>query len=111
VINTYVIAGKRDTAAPESTVRKFERTLRPGLIVRVTGVGAAATRDAFQAYLSTLPQQAPAKFVEIDNASKTAYLRFEAPEGAAAAATALQTNDANVQRAVGSDASASSVLE
>ena len=86
--------------------------MKPNVIVRVSDLGASATKDSLQVFLTTVPDAvAGIKFVDIDPMAKTAFIRFDNEGAAKAALTALQANDANVQRATGNEKSTVTLLQ
>jgi hypothetical protein len=56
--------------------RAFDRTVTPGVLVKVAGLGPAATRDALTAYLNGLGDGVQAKYVDMDLANASAIVRF-----------------------------------
>ena len=84
--------------------REFVRQLYPGLIVKVTGVGASATHDSLSGYVSSLGQTV--KFVELSSVATdgVAFLRLPTAEAAIVVAADLANEgNANAQKAAGSD--------
>lgn len=56
--------------------RAFDRTITPGVLVKVTGLGPAATRDALSAYFAGLGEGVQAKYVDMDLSNAAAIVRF-----------------------------------
>ena len=66
--------GAAATKGSEARPRAFEKTMTPGVILRVTGMGAAGSVDTLAVYLNSLGEL---KFAENDPVAKVAHARFE----------------------------------
>ncbi|RYY32414.1 hypothetical protein EON62_05400, partial [archaeon] len=88
--------------AEEAATRKFEKTMTPNVILKIDGLGPSASQDSLQIYLNSLGDVS-VKFVEVDAASNSAHVRFENEESARKALEAVNTANANAQKATGTE--------
>lgn len=122
-----------------SAGRKFERSMTPGLILKVSNIGAAATQDTIGLFLNAVgvPKAAAdaaggagegasssgagagevdegghLRFVDYEEGSgaNVAHCRFASPAAAAAAAAAVNAGSDEAKKATGSDKPAAEVL-
>ena len=99
--------GSKRPRAEEGGKPAFVRTLVPGLVLKVTGIGPSASRDSLNNYANALGHSV--KFIEM--APTHAFMRFASVEAAAAVAGDLsKEGNANAQKATGGETPAAAVI-
>jgi hypothetical protein len=108
--------------------RAFERNLTPGVIIKLTGLGAGATQDTIGLFLNAVGiPTAPAaeggaagagevdagghlRFVEHEDGKDTAFCRFAGPEAAKAGADAINAGGEGAKAATGAEGAKAEVI-
>lgn len=91
-------AKEAKAVAPVIPERVFEKTLTPGVIVRLSQLGPSATMETLTGFLQ---QVGELKFAEFDPAAKTAYLRWDSAADALKCVETVAANGAEIRVSTG----------
>ena len=91
-------AKEAKAVAPVIPERVFEKTLTPGVIVRLSQLGPSATMETLTGFLQ---QVGELKFAEFDPAAKTAYLRWDSATDALKCVETVVANGAEIRVSTG----------